>query len=95
MNNIYEPEVSVGAKSRDWDSEGVWPEATWKEANSVQDWASLNGKYVKVYRGGRLIREGLVEAVSPDSQIIWLQSFGANLRVLFERAEGYEVLIPP
>lgn len=37
MNNIHEPEGSVGAKSRYWDSEGVWPEETWNEAESVQD----------------------------------------------------------
>lgn len=55
----------------------------------------MNGKYVKVYRGGRLIREGRVDAVSQDSQIIWLQGCGANLRLLFERGEGYEIQIQP
>ena len=93
MNKIHETEGPDSAMSRGWDSEGALPEETSK--CNLQDWTSLNGKYVKVYRGGRLIREGRVDAVSHDSQIIWLQGCGANLRLLFERAEGYEIQIQP
>ncbi|ASN20067.1 hypothetical protein CGK93_10590 [Arthrobacter sp. YN] len=74
-------------------SDGDRPEVTSKDANSVEDWSLLTGKHVRVYRGGGPIREGVVEAVSSDSQIIWLQHSGTNLRVLFERAEGYEVQV--
>ena len=59
--------------------------------DAVQDWTSLRKKYVKVYREGRLVREGRVEIASQESQMIWLESFGTNPRMLFEMAEGYEV----
>lgn len=59
------------------------------------DWTSLRNKYVGVYRKGQLIREGRVEVASQDAQMIWLESFGTNPRVLFEMTEGYEVHVRP
>ena len=59
------------------------------------DWTSLRNKYVGIYRKGQLIREGRVEVASQDAQMIWLESFGTNPRVLFEMAEGYEVHLRP
>lgn len=55
----------------------------------VEDWTNLAGRTISVRRGGRLIRVGLVDAVTPDGDMLWLQSEGVEPRALFHKADHY------
>lgn len=50
------------------------------------------GQRVEVKHNGRTVRCGIVAAANEDGSRIWLAQDGVNLRRLFERAEGYEVV---
>ncbi|WP_235835753.1 ComEC/Rec2 family competence protein [Arthrobacter terricola] len=94
LSHMQEPNIFFRAPGTECNSsEYVSREATPKEINCVQDSASLTGKYVKVFHGGQLVREGRVETISHDSRMIWLESFGTDPRRLFDLAEGYEVRV--
>lgn len=58
-------------------------------------WQNLRGAIVEVRKGGRIVREGLVDDVMPDSSALWIAGDGSTNRVLIEAAEGYEVWIEP
>jgi hypothetical protein len=59
------------------------------------DWSRLPGTEVEVHRRGKLIRSGVVDAVTPDSAMVWLSADHNGSRALFESAEGYEVWADP
>lgn len=60
-----------------------------------RDWSVLAGMEVEIRMEGQLIRTGTVEAVMPDSSMLWLSSDHNGGRTLFEAAEGYEVWAEP
>ena len=53
------------------------------------DWNELTGLDVEIKKDGRSIRTGHVGAVTRGADALWLESHGAQLRTLFEKAEGY------
>jgi hypothetical protein len=53
----------------------------------------LAGFRVQVTLGGRIVADGTIEAVSPNSDYVWLAGYGADSRRLIHRAEGYELLV--
>ncbi|NWL10306.1 hypothetical protein DM793_03175 [Paenarthrobacter nitroguajacolicus] len=56
-----------------------------------QDWQRVLGQHVEVRRQGKTIRTGTVEAVMPDSSILWVSAAGAYNRELVERVDGIEI----
>jgi hypothetical protein len=53
------------------------------------DWNKLTGLEVEIKKDGRSIRTGHVCAVTRGADALWMESHGAQLRALFEKAEGY------
>lgn len=53
------------------------------------DWNELTGLEVEIKKDGRSIRTGHVGAVTRGADALWLENHGAQLRTLFEKAEGY------
>jgi hypothetical protein len=58
-----------------------------------QKWQPLVGQLVIVKLQGEDIRRGIVDAVTADDQILWLDGNGAESRRLFERSDGIQVWI--
>jgi hypothetical protein len=54
-------------------------------------WDHIVGTRVEIRQNGQLIRIGTVEAVMPDSSIVWLASDGVQPRAMYEAALHYEV----
>jgi hypothetical protein len=61
------------------------------ESYRCDDWNRLSGVKVEIRRHGQLVRAGVVDAVMPDSTVLWLAADYNGNRALFESAEGYEV----
>lgn len=62
------------------------------------DWQRALGQRVEIWKDGRFIREGTVEAVMPDSSFLWLSAEGALLREMISHHDRYQVfahLLPP
>lgn len=57
------------------------------------DWFPVVGEAVQIRNNGAIIREGIVEAVTHDDTILWLEADGAVPRQMAYRAEGDEVRI--
>jgi len=62
-------------------------------AVSVSDWSSLVGHTVELRRHGQMVRQGLVDAVTDDSTILWLQPDALHGRQLIMHADGYDVSV--
>lgn len=60
-----------------------------------EDWSDLAGINVEIRRHRRRIRYGIVDAVMPDSSMLWLAAGLDGGRCLFDSAEGYEVWADP
>jgi hypothetical protein len=60
-------------------------------SESGEDWSQLVGRMVELRRDGQLVRTAEVEAVTPDSAILWLRFDGSHGRQLVTRTDGYEV----
>ena len=56
-------------------------------------WQALIGQMVIVKLLDEEIRRGVVDAVTDDDQILWLDSDGTEPRRLFHRADGFQVWI--
>ena len=56
-------------------------------------WQPLVGQLVIVKLLDEEIRRGVVDAVTDDDQILWLDSDGAEPRRLFHRADGFKVWV--
>lgn len=54
-----------------------------------RDWNELPGLEVEIKKDGRSIRTGYVGAVTRGADALWLENHGAQMRTLFEKAEGY------
>jgi hypothetical protein len=50
----------------------------------ADDWTTLIGLNVEIHERGRIIDQGLVEAVTQDGRILWLGQEGALTRRLWE-----------
>lgn len=57
-------------------------------------WQRALGQRVEIWRGWELIREGTVEAVTPDDSILWISAEGPYLRQMIFRDDGYQVFAP-
>ncbi|MFD1212240.1 hypothetical protein ACFQ36_09330 [Arthrobacter sp. GCM10027362] len=55
----------------------------------AEDWNLLAGRQVQIWKDGRIVRTGRVNTVTKAANALWLESHGAHLRTLFEKAEGY------
>ncbi|MDQ0618346.1 hypothetical protein [Arthrobacter globiformis] len=62
------------------------------------DWQRALGQRVEVWRGGKLVRKGTVEAVMPDDSLLWISAEGISPRRMISRQDGYQVFthfLPP
>ncbi|MCG2623584.1 hypothetical protein LVY72_16930 [Arthrobacter sp. I2-34] len=59
------------------------------ETPCSEDWNLLAGRHVQIRKDGHLIRTGRVDTVTRAANALWLEGHGAQLRTLFEKAEGY------
>jgi hypothetical protein len=57
------------------------------------DWKDLAGRQVQIQKEGRTIRTGYVKDVAVAGDVLWVEAFGAEPRTLFEKAQGYTVLV--
>lgn len=55
------------------------------------EWVRTLGQYVEIRRSGETVRKGMVEAVMPDSSIVWISAEGAQPRQMVEKADGSEI----
>ena len=61
----------------------------------ASEWHRLDGVPVEIRQRGALVRAGTVEAVMPDSSMIWVAADGPYGRELFLAADNYEVWLEP
>lgn len=57
------------------------------------EWHPVVGKLIQIRRGNCIVRNGLVEAVTPDDATMWMAADGAEHRTLYEHAQGYSVWV--
>ena len=57
----------------------------------VHDWTSARGHTVEVWHATFPTRTGVVEDVTADGSVLWLAAHGPDLRIMVEKAEGYEI----
>jgi hypothetical protein len=57
------------------------------------EWNSLRGAEVQVWRGGTLLRTGVVDAATDDSSIAWVAADANDRRRLVDKASGYVLKI--
>lgn len=55
------------------------------------DWQRALGQQVEVWRAGKLVRKGVVEAVMPDDSLLWISAEGNAQRQIISRQDGYQV----
>jgi hypothetical protein len=55
------------------------------------EWLALVGEVVEIRLHNALVRRGTVDSVTPDGQILWVATEGADARSMFERSRGYSV----
>ena len=55
------------------------------------NWQRTLGQRVEIWRGGKLVRMGTVEAVMPDSSILWISAEGNSSRQMIFCHDGYQV----
>ncbi|BCW35837.1 hypothetical protein StoSoilA2_18930 [Arthrobacter sp. StoSoilA2] len=61
----------------------------------IEDWTCLAGRIICIRRNGRPVRIGLVEAVTPAGDMLWLRRGWVEPRALFQKECGYTAWIPP
>ena len=57
------------------------------------EWFPVVGEIVEIRLHDKTVRTGRVDGVTPDDQILWLASDGADPRALFDRCQDYSVWI--
>lgn len=57
------------------------------------EWVLLTNALVEIRHHGATIRTGVVEAVMPDSSMVWIAADAAHPRQLFEASEGHEIWV--
>ena len=55
------------------------------------DWHRALGQHVEVWKDGRYIRKGIIEAVMPDESILWISADAVTSREMLLRCDGYQV----
>lgn len=60
----------------------------------VHDWTTLIGARVKVLHENQVVREGQVEAVTPDGRAAWLSQGGGFGRQIIDKGSGYQIIVP-
>ncbi|TQJ39329.1 hypothetical protein FBY33_1344 [Arthrobacter sp. SLBN-112] len=58
-----------------------------------RDWTPLLGQVIEVRKHAATIRVGRVDGVTSDGMILWLESHGAEPRMMYERHEGFTAWI--
>lgn len=58
------------------------------------DWSTLEGVVVEIWRGGSLVRRCLIDAATKDSSVVWSAADGNNPRRLWDKNEDFEVRVP-
>jgi hypothetical protein len=86
MNPVAAP-ITVG--SFHFDSRSLNPQTM--RCFRVDDWSRLPAVTVEIRQHGTYIRTARVEAVTPDSRMLWLSPEGVESRVLIDKLDGYEV----
>src|SRR4029453_1618969 len=57
------------------------------QSKRVTDWRPLVGLDVQIWRGNKIVDQGLVEAVTDDGNVLWLKQQGAiNRRLVMKEA---------
>ncbi|MDQ0029083.1 hypothetical protein [Arthrobacter bambusae] len=62
------------------------------------NWQRTLGQLVEIWRDGKFVREGTVEAVMPDNSFLWISADGNSSRQMISRHDGYQVFthfLPP
>lgn len=54
-------------------------------------WQPVIGQRVQMRRGGIIVREGIVDAVTLDDSILWISGGGFQPRAMFQQTDGFEV----
>ncbi|BCW35996.1 hypothetical protein StoSoilA2_20520 [Arthrobacter sp. StoSoilA2] len=57
------------------------------------DWQPVQGETVQIRNKGRVVREGMVDAVTLDDSILWLAAEGNTPRQMACKNDGDEVWI--
>ncbi len=57
------------------------------------EWFPVVGENVEIRLRDKTVRTGRVDCVTPDDQILWIASDGADPRAMFDRAQHYSVWI--
>lgn len=57
------------------------------------DWHSLQGAEVQVWRGATLLRTGVIDAATQDSAIAWIAADANDRRRLVDKASGFQLRI--
>ncbi|MFK0003047.1 hypothetical protein ACIQTZ_18715 [Paenarthrobacter sp. NPDC090520] len=57
----------------------------------TNEWQSLPGSYVEVYRNGELYRCGIVEEAMHDASAVWLAADERGAREYIGKADGYYI----
>lgn len=55
------------------------------------DWQRALGQRVEIWNGGKLVRKGTVEAVTPDGLLLWISAEGVASRQMVFRDDGDQV----
>lgn len=55
------------------------------------DWQRALGQRVEIWKDGRFVRKGTVEAVMPDESILWISADAVSSRQMLLRCDGYQV----
>jgi hypothetical protein len=58
-------------------------------------WSLLLNVLVEVRQDGKVLRNGMVEDVMPDSSALWLAADAEHPRQLFEACQDHEVWVTP
>jgi hypothetical protein len=62
------------------------------------EWQRAMGQRVEIWKDGRCVRRGTVEAVMPDDSLLWISAEGLSPRQMIARYDGYQVFthfMPP
>lgn len=61
-------------------------------SRQVNDWTSVDGAAAEIVQDGRTLARGVIDGVTSDGAIVWLQEDSWRRR-LYERCESYEVWV--
>lgn len=58
----------------------------------VDDWRALNNIHVEIRLGARILCYGLVDAVTADGTVLWVNPAGEERR-LYEKSDAFEAWV--